>query len=468
MNLVLFLFILLFSVSLYFFSKSRIGYFASSKQFKLKALPKYYAYYLSLWCALPALIILVSWNILEPAIIKNLIFSKIQTDSLKAISKDELNLIYQKIKAYYTGNFSGQLDESIKLGAEQYKRLLSVAASSKVVVFLSAIILFSGLALRNISNNVHAREGVEKIIRIILFTSSVAAILTTVGIIFSLLFESIKFFTTINFFDFIFGTSWSPQKAFVSDASAELTTAQLKELSEAFGAIPLFAGTAFIAFIAMCVAVPIGLFSGIYFAEYASTNVRKFGKPIIEILAGVPTVVYGFFAALTVGPFFRILGESLGLEVSSESALAAGLVMGVMIIPFVSSLTDDVVNAVPQSLRDGSYAVGATKSETIKKVVFPAALPGIVGSILLAVSRAIGETMIVVMAAGLAANLTINPLESTTTVTTQIVMILVGDQEFTSAKTQAAFALGLTLFAATLVLNFIALRVVKKYREQYE
>jgi len=468
MNLVLFLFILLFSVSLYFFSKSRIGYFASSKQFKLKALPKYYAYYLSLWCALPALIILVSWNILEPAIIKNLIFSKIQTDGLKAISKDELNLIYQKIKAYYTGNFSGQLDESIKLGAEQYKRLLSVAASSKVVVFLSVIILFSGLALKNISNNVHAREGVEKIIRIILFTSSVAAILTTVGIIFSLLFESIKFFTTINFFDFIFGTSWSPQKAFVSDASAELTTAQLKELSEAFGAIPLFAGTAFIAFIAMCVAVPIGLFSGIYFAEYASTNVRKFGKPIIEILAGVPTVVYGFFAALTVGPFFRILGESLGLEVSSESALAAGLVMGVMIIPFVSSLTDDVVNAVPQSLRDGSYAVGATKSETIKKVVFPAALPGIVGSILLAVSRAIGETMIVVMAAGLAANLTINPLESTTTVTTQIVMILVGDQEFTSAKTQAAFALGLTLFAATLVLNFIALRVVKKYREQYE
>ncbi|WP_440696001.1 phosphate ABC transporter permease subunit PstC [Candidatus Pelagibacter sp. HIMB109] len=468
MNLVLFLFILLFSVSLYFFSKSRIGYFASSKQFKLKALPKYYAYYLSLWCALPALIILVSWNILEPAIIKNLIFSKIQTDSLKAISKDELNLIYQKIKAYYTGNFSGQLDESIKLGAEQYKRLLSVATSSKVVVFLSAIILFSGLALKNISNNVHAREGVEKIIRIILFTSSVAAILTTVGIIFSLLFESIKFFTTINFFDFIFGTSWSPQKAFVSDASAELTTAQLKELSEAFGAIPLFAGTAFIAFIAMCVAVPIGLFSGIYFAEYAGTNVRKFGKPIIEILAGVPTVVYGFFAALTVGPFFRILGESLGLEVSSESALAAGLVMGVMIIPFVSSLTDDVVNAVPQSLRDGSYAVGATKSETIKKVVFPAALPGIVGSILLAVSRAIGETMIVVMAAGLAANLTINPLESTTTVTTQIVMILVGDQEFTSAKTQAAFALGLTLFAATLVLNFIALRVVKKYREQYE
>ena len=387
---------------------------------------------------------------------------------MNEISKDELNLTFQKIKAYYSGNFSGQLSQGIKAGADQYKRLLSVALSSKIVIFLSAIILFTGFALKNISNNVHAREGVEKIIRIILFVSSVAAILTTVGIVFSLIFESIKFFTTINFFDYIFGTSWSPQKAFMSDTSVKLSATELKELSEAFGAIPLFAGTAFIALIAMCVAVPVGLFSGIYFAEYANVNVRKFGKPIIEILAGVPTVVYGFFAALTVGPFFRVLGESMGLEVSSESALAAGLVMGVMIIPYVSSLTDDVVNAVPQSLRDGSLSVGATKSETIKKVVFPAALPGIVGSILLAVSRAIGETMIVVMAAGLAANLTINPLDSTTTVTTQIVMILVGDQEFTSAKTQAAFALGLTLFLVTLILNFTALRVVKKYREQYE
>ena len=225
---------------------------------------------------------------------------------------------------------------------------------------------------------------------------------------------------------------------------------------------------AFIALIAMCVAVPIGLFAGIYLAEYASASVRKYSKPIIEILAGIPTVVYGFFAALTVGPFFRSLGESLGLTVSSESALAAGLIMGIMIIPYVSSLTDDIINSVPQSLREGSYAIGATKSETIKKVVIPAALPGIIGSILLAVSRAIGETMIVVMAAGLAANLTINPLESTTTITTQIVMILVGDQEFDSPKTQAAFALGLTLFIATLFLNYIALRVVKKYREKYD
>ena len=252
------------------------------------------------------------------------------------------------------------------------------------------------------------------------------------------------------------------------DASVALTAEQSKELGKAFGAIPLFAGTGFIALIAMSVAVPIGLFSAIYLAEYASPMLRKFGKPVIEILAGIPTVVYGFFAALTVGPLIKGVGDTFGLEVSSESALAAGLVMGVMIIPFVSSLSDDVINAVPQSLREGSYALGATKSETIRQVVLPAALPGIIGSILLAVSRAIGETMIVVMAAGLAANLTINPLDSTTTITTQIVMILVGDQEFTSAKTQAAFALGLTLFAVTLILNFIALRVVNKYREKYD
>ena len=263
------------------------------------------------------------------------------------------------------------------------------------------------------------------------------------------------------------GTNWSPQRAFVRDASS-ITAAEYEELKDAFGFIPLIAGTSFIALIAMFVAVPIGLFSGIYMAEYASTKIRRISKPIIEILAGIPTVVYGFFAALTVGPFFRQFGESLGLTVSSESALAAGLIMGIMIIPYISSLSDDVINSVPQSLRDGSYAVGATKSETIKQVVIPAALPGIIGSVLLAVSRAIGETMIVVMAAGLAANLTINPLESTTTITTQIVMILVGDQEFDSPKTQSAFALGLTLFIATLILNYVAQRAVKKYREKYD
>jgi phosphate transport system permease protein len=232
--------------------------------------------------------------------------------------------------------------------------------------------------------------------------------------------------------------------------------------------VPLFAGTTLIMLIAMIVAGPIGLFAAIFMAEYATPRVRSFAKPVLEILAGVPTVVYGFFAALTVAPLLRQVGISLGLDVASESALAAGLVMGVMIIPFVSSLSDDVINAVPQSLRDGSYAMGATKAETIKRVVLPAALPGIVSAFMLAISRAVGETMIVVMAAGLSGNLTFNPLEAVTTVTVQIKTLLVGDQEFDSTKTLSAFALGFVLFFFTLALNIIALRIVRKYREQYD
>jgi phosphate transport system permease protein len=273
------------------------------------------------------------------------------------------------------------------------------------------------------------------------------------------LFESIRFFQQIPITDFIFGLEWSPQTAIRADQVGS---------TGAFGAIPLFAGTFMVTFIAMMVAVPIGLMSAIYLSEYAGPRLRAIAKPLLEILAGIPTVVYGFFAALTVAPFVRDAGAMIGLEVSSESALAAGLVMGIMIIPFVSSLSDDVINAVPQAMRDGSYGLGATRSETIRQVLIPAALPGIVGGVLLAVSRAIGETMIVVMAAGLSANLTANPLEAVTTVTVQIVTLLVGDQEFDSAKTLAAFALGLVLFVVTLVLNVIALHVVRKYREQYE
>jgi len=285
------------------------------------------------------------------------------------------------------------------------------------------------------------------------------AIMTTVGIVMSVLFESIRFFGQVSPVDFLFGTQWSPQTALRADQVAS---------EGAFGAIPLFMGTLLISAIALLVAVPVGLMSAIYLAEYAHAKVRAVARPLLEILAGVPTVVYGFFAALTVAPFIRDVGESIGLDVASESALAAGLVMGVMIIPFVSSISDDVITAVPQVMRDGSLGLGATKSETIRKVVFPAALPGIMGGILLAASRAIGETMIVVMAAGLAANLTVNPLEAVTTVTVQIVTLLTGDQEFDSAKTLAAFALGLMLFITTLVLNVVALHIVKKYREQYE
>ena len=451
--------ILILCLSSYFFGRSEARKLVT-QNIKLKALPAYYGYYLSLWCGLPALIIFGCWSLFEPTIIKVLILNNFP----QIESKD---LFYEQTLSFFNGNFSGEITNEIKAASIKYSSINIIAQNSKIVIIAAALIGSLTFAYRKIQNNNKARDDVEIILKVLLFTSSLVAILTTVGIIVSLLFESLKFFSTINIFEFIFGTSWSPQRAFVRDASA-ITPEELLELQDAFGSVPLFAGTAFIALIAMCVAVPIGLFSGIYLAEYASTKVRKYSKPIIEILAGIPTVVYGFFAALTVGPFFRTLGESLGLTVSSESALAAGLIMGVMIIPYISSLSDDVINSVPQSLREGSYAIGATKSETIKKVVIPAALPGIIGSILLAVSRAIGETMIVVMAAGLAANLTINPLESTTTITTQIVMILVGDQEFDSPKTQAAFALGLTLFIATLILNYIALRVVKKYREKYE
>jgi phosphate transport system permease protein len=285
------------------------------------------------------------------------------------------------------------------------------------------------------------------------------AILVTVGIVLSLVFEASRFFARVSPSEFLFGLHWSPQTALRADQVGS---------SGAFGAIPVFWGTLLITLIAMAVAVPIGLMSAIYLSEYATPRLRAWAKPLLEILAGVPTVVYGFFAALTVGPTMRAFGESLGMSVASESALAAGSVMGVMIIPFVSSLSDDVITAVPRSLREGSYGLGATQSETIRKVVVPAALPGIVASVLLAVSRAIGETMIVVMAAGLAANLTANPLEAVTTVTVQIVTLLVGDQEFDSAKTLAAFALGLGLFVVTLILNVIALIVVRRYREQYD
>jgi phosphate transport system permease protein len=284
-------------------------------------------------------------------------------------------------------------------------------------------------------------------------------VLTTLGIVLSIVFEAGRFFGTVPFTEFFFGTNWSPQTAIRADQVGS---------SGAFGAVPLFVGTLLISLVAMVVAVPLGLFSAIYLAEYSAPRVRRVVKPLLEVLAGVPTVVYGFFAVTTVGPMLRTAGEALGLSVAGESALAAGLVMGIMIIPFVSSLADDMITAVPQSLRDGAYALGATRSETVRQVVLRAALPGIVGGILLAVSRAIGETMIVVMAAGLSANLTFNPLEAVTTVTVQIVTLLVGDQEFDSPKTLAAFALGLMLFLVTLLLNVIALYVVRKYREQYD
>jgi phosphate transport system permease protein len=327
---------------------------------------------------------------------------------------------------------------------------------------LALLLAILGLARTRaqIQPDFRARSHVERLINAVLFLSSVIAILTTVGIVLSLLFESIRFFSSVSVTEFLFGMQWSPQIAIRADQVGQ---------SGAFGAVPLFAGTAMITLISMIVAVPIGLFAAIYLSEYAGPRFRQTAKPILEILAGIPTVVFGFFALLTVGPAIRVAFTALGFEsVVTQSALSAGLVMGIMIIPFISSLSDDVINAVPQTLRDGAYAMGATRSETITQVVLPAALPGIVGAVLLAVSRAIGETMIVVMAAGQGANLTANPLEAVTTITVQIVTLLTGDQEFDSPKTLSAFALALVLFLLTLMMNMIAQRVVQKYREKYD
>jgi len=329
-------------------------------------------------------------------------------------------------------------------------------------VWLAATILtgLAGIILtgRKVSGQFRARTYVERFIKGFLILLSVIAVLTTLGIIASLLFESLRFFKEVPFMDFLFGLQWSPQTALRADQVGQ---------SGSFGAIPVFAGTFLIMLVAMAIAGPVGLMIAIYLTEYASGTVKKWVKPAIEILAGVPTVVYGFFALLTFAPFVRGFAESLGFSVPTQSALAAGVVMGVMIIPFVSSLSSDVINAVPQTLRDGSYALGATESETMKKVVFTAALPGIIGAFMLAISRAIGETMIVYMAAGKAANLTANPFEAVTTVTVQIVALLTGDSDFDSPKTLVAFALGLVLFIITLLLNVVALTVVRRYRARY-
>ena len=315
-------------------------------------------------------------------------------------------------------------------------------------------------AARPFQRRMSSRRLVEGAIGVVLVACAAVAVLTTFGIVLALSGEALRFFQAVPITEFLFGTEWNPQMAIREDQVAS---------SGAFGALPLFAGTFLIMAIAMTVAAPVGLFSAIYLSEYAGPKVRATVKPLLEVLAGVPTVVYGFFAALTVGPLFRAGFNVIGFEdVQNQMALTAGVVMGIMLIPFVSSLSDDIINAVPQTLRDGSYAMGATKSETVKKVVLPAALPGIMAAMLLAMSRAVGETMIVTMAAGLQAKLTANPLETVTTVTVQIVTLLTGDQEFDSPKTLAAFGLGLTLFLVTLALNVIAQRIVQTYRQQYD
>ncbi|MFZ9478644.1 MAG: phosphate ABC transporter permease subunit PstC [Steroidobacteraceae bacterium] len=425
----------------------------------LHSLPGHYGLLTALWCGLPALLVVLVWVAVQDQVLIALISAQLPPE-VRSLGSDQFVLFLNDLRNVVAGNIpASQVSPATAAAAAEYLRLQGVARLALTALAFALGIVAMLVVRGRIRADLRARNSVERVLEGLLFLCSLVAVLTTIGIILSVVFEATRFFGIVPAQEFLFGTKWSPQMAIRADQVGS---------SGAFGAVPLFAGTLLISAIAMLVAVPIGLFSAIYLAEYAPSKVRSVVKPLLEVLAGVPTVVYGFFAVTTVGPLLRTAGESMGLSVAGESALAAGLVMGIMIIPFVSSLADDMITAVPQSLRDGAYALGATRSETIKQVVLRAALPGIVGGVLLAISRAIGETMIVVMAAGLAANLTANPLEAVTTVTVQIVTLLVGDQEFDSPKTLAAFALGLVLFIVTLVLNVVALYVVRKYREQYE
>ena len=457
MNLSSLLFLVFFlALAAWYFGQQRALLFRQQTQ--LHSQPRYHGAYVALWCGLPALLVLLLWSAMGPGVIDSILAQEFSGESGN-ISSSDIGLMLNEVKNLASQGQLTAAEPDVRELAHQY---LGLQSSSRLYqALLVVIIALAGgfWASSRLSAEYRTRNAVEKTVRYLLMGASIIAILITVGIVMSVLFESIRFFKSVPISEFLFGLHWSPQTAIRTDQVAA---------SGSFGAIPLLAGTFLISFIALCVAIPFGLMSAIYLSEYATPRFRGLAKPMLEILAGVPTVVYGFFAALTVGPFIRLMGETIGLNPASESALAAGLVMGVMIIPFISSLSDDAINAVPQSMRDGSYGLGATQSETIGQVIIPAALPGIAGGILLAASRAMGETMIVVMAAGLTANLTANPLQSVTTVTVQIVTLLTGDQEFDSPKTLSAFALGLLLFVITLLLNLIALHVVRKYREQYE
>jgi len=420
--------LLIFAAALLFFiaGRSRALQTAGGEFAALHSRPTYHGMYSGLWALLVGLILLIALSVLWSRMNNATIMSSIM-EAEPGLSKIQAELV--------------------------------LALWGSVILALLGALFAGFVTNRQINVDFRARNRSEFLIRSVLMACAIIAILTTIGIVLSLIFETLRFFGQLDWqiWKFLFGTTWSPLSG-VHDGVMD---------ADKVGAVPLFVGTFMITIIAMIVAVPIGLFAAIYLSDFASPRVRSWAKPMLEILAGIPTVVYGFFAAITVAPYIRGAGESIGLSVASESALAAGVVMGIMIIPFISSLSDDVINAVPQSLRDGSYGLGATKAETIRQVVLPAALPGIVSAVLLGVSRAVGETMIVVMAAGQGANLTANPLEAVTTVTVQIVMLITGDTEASTAA-GPAFTLGFTLFCVTLGLNVIALKVVRKYREQYD
>ncbi|MEX3015290.1 phosphate ABC transporter permease subunit PstC [Gymnodinialimonas hymeniacidonis] len=468
----------------YVLGRQRAMASAGGDRRELHSLPNYYGLNVTLLTLVPALLVLGLWLIIQPIAVERIVERQIPNPYMEQVENPtllmtEVRRLAGGIDAAIDRGFLSADDASnlasdndiraqlaeagVALGADVSETVLEAAQNFRdlnatggtwmlVVVFALA---FAGLAYAYVRTHkdLRARNRVEYAILSILVVASTLAILTTVGIVLSMLWDTRNFFQLYPWQDFFFGLEWRPS----FEGNSEL------------GLIPLLWGTLYISLIALLVAVPIGLFAAIYMAEYATKRVRSIAKPLIEVLAGIPTIVYGLFALITVGPMLRdYFAQPLGLGDSSSSVMTAGIVMGIMLIPFVSSLSDDIINAVPQSLRDGSYGLGATQSETVKQVILPAALPGIVGAVLLAASRAIGETMIVVLGAGAAARLDLNPFEAMTTVTVKIVGQLTGDTDFSSPEALVAFALGLTLFVITLALNIFALYIVRKYREQYD
>jgi phosphate transport system permease protein len=426
---------------------------------RLHSLSGFHGLYGLLVVLLPVLVLILGWIVLQRPVIERLLIGSLPPGSYDALDTGGRQLLLSEIRSIAGGVVFGQPEEWKVRAAEHLVALRERSALLMVAASAGLGLLLLLWARRRVSASFRARQGVERIVLGLMIFCSVVAIATTIGIVASLVYESVLFFRMVPLTEFLFGTRWEPQMPIRADQIAA---------EGAFGVVPVLLGTLVITVVALTVAVPVGLLTAIYLNEFATPRMRAWAKPILEVLAGVPTVVYGFFAILVVAPFLRQAGAALGIPVSPNTALAAGGVMGIMLIPFISSFADDALSAVPRALRDGSLALGATRGETMMNVLFPAAIPGIAGGVLLAVSRAIGETMIVVMAAGLMASMTINPLDSVTTVTVQIVTLLIGDTAFDSPKTLAAFALGLLLFLITLGINVLALRIVRKYREIYE
>lgn len=423
----------------------------------LHSRPGYYGALVALWCGIPAFLILIVWGLAEPTILRHLVLTNLPAAVAAGMDQAAVEVLMDRVQSIASGfGVSDQPAAYEVAAAQQLAKMQSISAYAKLAVIISVALAGLVWAKKHVSQQYRARNQVERVINVALALCSGVAILTTVGIVMSMFGEAMHFFRFVSPVDFFFGTEWNP--GFSTSGNAE----------GSYGLLPLLWGTLMVSGIALLVAVPIGLMIAIYLAEYASARLRSWAKPTIEVLAGIPTIVYGVFAMMVIGPFFKMLGDSVGLEINATSALTAGFVMGIMIIPFVSSLSDDIITQVPRALRDGSLGLGATKSETIRQVVLPAALPGITGAFLLAVSRAVGETMIVVLAAGNSPLLHANPFEAVSTVTVTIVKQLTGDTDFSSPQALVAFALGLTLFVITLGLNIIALYIVRKYREQYE